>query len=338
MSSPPSRRELAELVAEYIAHLQQVYASRAWMTARSALARLVQGADRLDYPSLRAAALELAGDDALSKSYRRDCINTWRRFLAWCVEYDALPADLVHRFQCVRLRFPLNRDECRIPPHELTSPSPATPPASPAPTTRPSLGRRPGCITRTAPDPRRDPAGFAVAMIRALPRMSEDLRDIVFLLALTGARPLELLSLTTAAVDTSMSPWVATIERHKTLEITGRPRFLVFTPRAAVRLDKHLRAFCPHDFLFPAPKDPTRHITTDLVQKRLRRVLRSHDLPSFTLYDLRRWAATTSRRSGDLHSAQALLGHSRASTTEIYAPPDLSRAIDAASNLEELLP
>lgn len=334
---PPSRRQLAELIAEYVAHIEQVYASRAWMTVRSALARLSIAVDQLDYPSLREAALALAADDTLSKSYRRDCINTWKRFLAWCVEYDAVPADLVHRFQCVRLRFPLNREECRIPPCELVSP-PATPAGVPPTPARPSPGRPPRAITRTAPDPRRDPAAFAAALMRTIPRLEKQLRDIVLLLALTGARPGELLALTTAAIDTTCSPWFATIEDHKTRHQTDRPRYLVFTPRAAAHLDKHLRPFCPHDYLFPAPKDPNRPISTDLVQKRLRRTLTTHGLPRFTLYDLRRWAATTSRRSGDLHAAQALLGHSRASTTEIYAPPDLSRAIDAASSLEDLLP
>jgi integrase len=303
----PSPRQLAELVAAYVAYIEEIYQSRAWKTVRSALARLVNSAHALDYENLRDAARNLAKNDELSKSYRRDCINTWKRFLAWCVENEEVEANLLQRFQCVRLRYPLNREECRIPPSELKT------------------------------DPRRNPDAFVIDLMRALPKMSRQLRDIVLLLALTGARPGEILALTTDAIETDLTPWVAELNRHKTSHHTDRPRYIVFSPRAQVILDKYRTPFAPTDFLFPRPKSRLEHITTDLVQRRLRRCLLKHKLPYFTLYDLRRWAATTTRRSGDLQAAQALLGHSRASTTEIYAPPDLSRAITAALNLGEAL-
>jgi len=301
------RRRLAYFIAEYIDQAKRNFDSRDWMNIRSALAKLVEGIDdELTYASLRDAAKKLAADDTLSKSYRRACIGKLSRFLAFLVEFEEVDADLLHRFRCVRLRYPLNREESRIP--------------------------EPGHL-----DPRKQPTEFAAQLIHALPSMTRQQRDICMLLALTGARPHELLELTTGAIDTNLTPWVAVINRHKT-EHQGKERYLIFNDRAQVILDRYRTPFTPADFIFPAPKDNTRAISPGLIQRRLRRHLKKHDLPAFALYDLRRWAATTARRSGDLQSAQALLGHSRASTTEIYAPPDLERAIDAASKLGESLP
>lgn len=316
----PSSRQLAELVARYVAHLEHAYRSRAWMNARSHLARLLLAVDRLDFEQLRDAARELAADAQLSKSYRQDVVSTWRRFLAWCSEELLVPAELVDRFAHVRLRF-------RAVTLEEISSEPAQPGEPPR------RGRRPRVATRTAPDPRRSPDAFFAAVSDALPSMHRDLRDVVQLLLLTGARPGELLALRSADVDTSCVPWVARLDEHKTSDHSTRPRLIVLVGKAANLIDRRLTPFTPDDWLFPAPKDPARSISRDLVQKRLRRTLTRAQLPTWTLYDARRWAATTVRGSGALDDAQALLGHSRASTTEIYAPPLRDGAVRAAELL-----
>jgi integrase len=306
MTTPMDRRRLAYFAAEYINQAKKNFDSRDWMNIRAALAKLIAGIeDELTYASLRDAAKKLSADDTLTKSYRRACIGKWSRFLAYLVEYEEVDADLLHRFRCVRLRYPLNRKECQIP--------------------------EPGEV-----DPRKQPIEFIAQVMKSLPSMTKQQRDIVVLLALTGARPHELLELTTGAIDTRFQPWVAVINRHKT-EHQGKERYLIFTARAQVILDRYRMPFTPADCMFPAPKNTSNPISVGLIQNRLRRHLKKHNLPPYALYDLRRWAATTARRSGDLQSAQALLGHSRASTTEIYAPPDLSRAIDAATKLGENL-
>jgi integrase len=342
----PSSRQLAELVARYVHHLERCYRSRAWMTARSQLARLLLSVDTLEYEQLRDAARALAADATLSKTYRRDTIGTWRRFLAWCSEELIIDASTVDRFAHVRLRFPMppptfspgEISTDSAPSAEGTPRGSTTPPGSAAiapdaPVT-PRRGRRAGAVSRTAPDPRRDPEAFASVVFEALPLLAPDLRAVVRLLLLTGARPSELLRLTTFAIDTTSTPWLARLDDHKTADQTGEPRIIILGPAAARILDPRLRPFTPLDWLFPAPKNPSAPIARDLVQKRLRRTLQRHQRPLWTLYDARRWAATVARGSEGLEAAQRLLGHSRASTTEIYAPPLLEHAIRAARHLE----
>ncbi|HHN78628.1 MAG TPA: hypothetical protein ENK11_08165, partial [Phycisphaerales bacterium] len=265
-------------------------------------------------------ARRIAANTEFSRSYRRDTIGTWKRFLAWCCEELVIEAETVDRFAYVRLRYP-----------PQSSPSPSILSGSRS-TSRP--GRPPRAVSRTAPDPRRFPDDFFAVVREALPLLAPDLRDIVRLLLLTGARPGELLRLTTFAIDTTSLPWFAVLEEHKTVDHTDEPRYIVFNKAARIILDRHIRPFCPHDFIFPAPKNPEKHIARDLVQKRLRKTLLRNKLPTWTLYDARRWAATVARGSEGLEAAQALLGHSRASTTEIYAPPQLTDAIRAARALD----
>lgn len=323
MPHPPTRREISDLVARYVSMLERSYRSRAWMNCRSHLARLITDVHQLDYEHLRDAARAIAADQQLSKSYRRDVIATWRRFLAWCSEEMIVDAQLVDRFAHVRLRFPsLTLDQLE--------PSPSIRSGK----RRTSKGRPPRSVSRTAPDPRRAPDDFFAVVRDALDFFAPDLRDIVRLLLLTGARPGELLRLTTFAIDTSSAPWVARLDEHKSSDSTHAPRLIVLGQAAASILDRRLTPFCPLDWIFPAPKCIHDPISRDLVQKRLRRTLTRHKLPLFTLYDARRWAATVSRRSEGLEAAQALLGHSRASTTEIYAPPLIEHAVRASQELE----
>ncbi len=307
---PSSSRELSQLVARYVDHLRDVYSSREWMNVRSALARLVTQVDRLTFEQLRDAARSLAIDTTLSKNYRRGCIARWKRFLAWCSEELVVDASVVDRFRHVRLRFPEQKDD----------PDPDEP--------------RRGRADRSAPDPRRDPEAFADVFFDALPHLSRETRDVVQVLAFTGARPIEILSLRTLDINTSSTPWIARLDRHKTSASTDAPRILVFNRSARRVLDRRLTPFTPEDWLFPAPKNAARAIARDLVQRRLRRELTRAELPTWTLYDLRRWTSTIVRGAEGLDAAQALLGHSRSSTTEIYAPPLFEHAIRAAEALE----
>ncbi|MEM1331710.1 MAG: tyrosine-type recombinase/integrase [Planctomycetota bacterium] len=104
---------------------------------------------------------------------------------------------------------------------------------------------------------------------------------------------------------------------------------IVFNTRAMVILDRYRRPLCPGDWIFSAPKDPTRPLAINTVAQRLRRAR-----VKFTLYDCRRIAARRLRADGDLDIAQAMLGHARSSATEIYAPADHAAQIDAAELLD----
>ena len=69
--------------------------------------------------------------------------------------------------------------------------------------------------------------------------MCDKHRNVLDLLVLTGARPSELLGLTTAGIDRTGDVWVATLARHKTAH-KGKRRSLVFRPRSQAILSDYL--------------------------------------------------------------------------------------------------
>lgn len=154
-------------------------------------------------------------------------------------------------------------------------------------------------------------------------------RDLVHLLLLTGARPSELLNITAAHVEYEPGAYVVELEHHKTAHHNHQRR-LIFAGPARNIIERHLRPFAPLDWLFPAPKNPTKPVSTQTIAQRLRR-----RGVNFTLYDCRRVAAQLVRKHAALDVAQALLGHANASTTEMYAPVDHEAARIGAGVLAE---
>ena len=134
-------------------------------------------------------------------------------------------------------------------------------------------------------------------------------KDMIDLCLLTGARPGELVQLTTSMIETSGDVWTATLADHK-MKHKGKTRMLAFGPKAKLILKKYLRSD-GKTRLFP--------IRRDTFTKTLVYWCNKLKLPKFTAHWLRHNAATEIRSKENLDSAQALLGHSDAKTTEIYA-------------------
>lgn len=176
------------------------------------------------------------------------------------------------------------------------------------------------------------PLPTVAQIIDDLARLTPRDRDFIRLLLLTAARPSELLTLRTIDINTAGSPWLAALHHHKTRAKTGAPRYLAFNHKAALILDRYLRPFCPLDYLFQSQTDPRRPCAVNTIAQRLRR-----KSVRFCLYDCRRLAARHLRSVGDLDAAQAVLGHTKASTTEIYAPVDVANITEGAELLAGVL-
>ncbi len=101
----------------------------------------------------------------------------------------------------------------------------------------------------------------------AMPYMSRQVRAIVELQLLTGARPGELLGSRSADIDTTGTVWTCTLVDHKTAH-RGRDRVLYFGPQAQRVLEAFMGSRPANAFLFsPADAESERHITLHASRK-----------------------------------------------------------------------
>jgi len=150
--------------------------------------------------------------------------------------------------------------------------------------------------------------------------VNEHTRDLIDLALLTAARPGELCTLTGRDLDRSGEIWTATLTDHKMIH-QGRKRVLAFGPKAQLILRKYLKAN-PSARLFPIQR---KTFSQNIKASCLRL-----GLPVWTGHWLRHNAATEIRGNYGLDEAQAVLGHSDAKTTEIYAHLEPTLIVEVA--------
>lgn len=161
-----------------------------------------------------------------------------------------------------------------------------------------------------------NPAHFD-AVVPILPRIP---RAVCQLGKLTGARSGELLGLTTAEVNRDDPDlWWAIPVWHKAAH-KGRRRAIPLDARCRAILAPLLRPAAPTLPIFASPRNPSKAYRRDSIAAAITRACKRAGVPAWTLHQIRHRAATTVRDRAGLDAAQALLGHARSSTTEIYAP------------------
>lgn len=174
-----------------------------------------------------------------------------------------------------------------------------------------------------------------------LAQLRPKVADMVRIQLLTSMRPGELVQLSAKYVDRSGDAWLFTPPKHKTQK-RGKSRVIPIGPQAQQLLSKYLfsdrcfqytsasyrravhracdRAF-PHPLLSAIPK---RKLTVEQSTE-LETWQSDH---RWSPNRLRHSAATMIREKFGLEHAQVALGHSRASTTEIYAAANQAKAIE----------
>lgn len=145
-------------------------------------------------------------------------------------------------------------------------------------------------------------------------------RDMIELWLLCGARPGELVSLTTAMIDRTKEIWVCRLDNHKTVH-RGKARTLYFGPKAQLILRRYMKSD-ETQRLFPI-----RRATASNAMKAACAEL---GLPRFTAHWLRHTAATRIREEFGLDAAQVILGHAHADVTQIYADLNDEKAVQVA--------
>ncbi len=181
-----------------------------------------------------------------------------------------------------------------------------------------------------------------------LPHLSPVLADLLRFQRLTGCRPGEAASVRPCDLDCSRSPWIYTPATHKT-EHHGRTRQISVGPKAQAILAPYLRrasdAYCfsPRDSVNqhratlraarrskvqPSQRRrrragsacrPGDRYGKDAINWGIRRACLRAGVPHWHPNQLRHTAATEVRARFGLEAAQAVLGHSRADVTQIYA-------------------
>lgn len=221
---------------------------------------------------------------AWSRSYINKQVKRLRTVLRWAVGWEMIPRTVVDALGDVR---------------------PLAPGDSEAPESNPR---------RAVPEETR-------AAVRA--EFGPRHRDIFDLLLLTGARPGELLNLTTGAIDRTGEIWRADLVRHKTMH-QGKTRTLFFNAKAQLILTKYLKAD-PSQRLFP--------LRGDTLSKAFRAACLKAGVPEFTPHWLRHTVATQLADDVGTEAAQRLLGHASKAMTEHYSKAAERVAIDAVKKL-----
>lgn len=158
---------------------------------------------------------------------------------------------------------------------------------------------------------------------------------MVRLQLLTAMRVSELLIMRRCDLDQGET-WTYRPPEHKT-EHHGHARIIAIGPRARQILEPWLSLEREHPFLFPSMAQDVpiwknargKPWTPGNYRQAIVRAAARAGVPHWTPLQLRHTAATRLRRLAGLEAARAVLGHSRASTTEIYAELDQQQAIDA---------
>ncbi len=169
--------------------------------------------------------------------------------------------------------------------------------------------------------PRQSVPPADIAAVRAV--LTDRQRDIFDLLMLTGARPGEIIGLTTGQIDRTGEVWRVDLEKHKTRR-HGKSRTLFFNTTAQAILIRHMKAD-PDARLFPVLRSTFGTAVKDACTK--------VGVPEFTPHWLRHTVATRLADELGTEAAQRLLGHTNAAMTEHYSRKAEKVAINAAKHI-----
>ncbi len=163
----------------------------------------------------------------------------------------------------------------------------------------------------------------------ALPFLSEPYRSMVKLQGLLGCRPGELTSMQGGDIDRSGAIWLYRPRSHKT-QHHGKERIIPIGPQAQLILRPFLPDF-PAQLVFR--NNRRRVISRESYEQAIKAACRKAGIEPFSPNQLRHASATKIREAYGLEAAQVILGHSNASTTQIYAERNLRLACDIAAKL-----
>jgi integrase len=199
-------------------------------------------------------------------------------------------------------------------------------------------------------------------VLDTLPFLSVVIGDMVRVLMLTGMRCGELCGMKACNLDTTGAVWLFRPDRHKT-EHHGHERVIAIGPRAQQIIKKYLKPNVEAYLFSPAesvrafrakqrqerktrvqpsqvcrkkakPKRrPGDRYNAKAISHAIGRACQKHGLAPWHAHQLRHSVGTAIRRELGIDEARAVLGHSSANTTGIYAELDQGKAVEVARKL-----
>lgn len=186
-----------------------------------------------------------------------------------------------------------------------------------------------------------------------LAHVSKSARTLIRLMMYTGMRPGEACAIRADEIDTTVSPWVYRPKHHKQ-SWRGVKREIYLGPRAQMLLQATLAsavgktpsiadasrngattvpfappvASAPTGLLFLTARGQPWKPTS--LYMAVFNACRKHDLPAWHPNQIRHSVATLLRKEIGLDAAQAVLGHARVETTQVYSERMNHLASDAA--------
>ena len=112
--------------------------------------------------------------------------------------------------------------------------------------------------------------------------------------------------------------WFARVEGHKTAH-RGKDRLLFFGPQAQAILRSYIKL---------TSQAPLFDYTVSGYRSAIKRACKRLGIPSWSGHWLRHTASTSIRDQFGVEGAQTVLGHSRVSTTELYAQKSFRLAVE----------
>lgn len=290
-TAPKTRLTLHELVVAYMEHANSYYVKNGNPTSEIECIKLgtrpllaLYGnspADDFGPLKLRSVRQLMIDEKNLCRRTINKTIGRIRSIFRWGVSHEMVPASVLNSLEAVE---PLKR----------------------------------GRTEARDPVKRRPVADTSIARVKKL--VPERTADLIDLQLLCGARPGELLMLTSGMIDRTGDIWFARLADHKTVH-HDQERVLVFGPRAQLILRKYITLDHSRK-LFP--------IRRDTYGKAVKAACEKLGIPVWTPHWLRHNAASKLREEYGLDVAQAMLGHASADMTQLYAHLNITKAAEVA--------
>lgn len=177
-------------------------------------------------------------------------------------------------------------------------------------------------------------------IINIVAKLEDPNKTIIMLFPLIGLRVSELVSIRLDKISRELNK--KKNKTHTTITVIGKGNKIRTVPLSEkannilIRYLKNYRSKTTSEWLFPSKYNNKRHVTSESVQKTIRKIRDEAGVPRLTSHSFRRYFGSfLSSKNTPLATIATLMGHSNIQTTyKHYIEPDQQELIDAVETLD----